>query len=267
MGGEHGPRRRSGLDEFRSLVAAGRYDSMFVRSAARLQEWVDAHGVPWVSFSGGKDSVATALLLERVVGPDNVRVVLFDSGLEFPETLGYCRDLAGARGWVFDVIPAVPSALEHLVASGLWDVNVPNNPKPFGCSMHELLIERPAAVAEGRFGPVMAWGLRSQESKTRRMLLGKHQGVFTTVNGVTRMGPVWDWSAVQVVSFVASCGVGLCPVYGRLESLGVPPEEARLSTMVDATAMGFGRFTWLRRGWPVEWARLCEALPRLHESG
>lgn len=272
MGGDdHGPRRRPREDPRLTELAAGaRFRSVQYREEKardRLAEWGQAHGVPWVAFSGGKDSTAAALLVEDVFGARNVQLVLFDSGLEFPETVPYCEDLAAKRGWSFHRVAAEPSALDHLVASGLWDLDAPNVVNPFGVSFHELLILRPAAKAETMFGPVMVWGLRSEESKRRRMLLGKSRGVYTTKGGVTRMAPVWDWGADDVTGFIASRGVGLCPVYGRLRELGVPAEDARLSTMVDVSALGHGRMGWLRLGWPAEWARLCALLPRLREFG
>jgi phosphoadenosine phosphosulfate reductase len=264
-------RRQPGRDARLTAVLDGmraeRHEPLFARSAARLQSWAQEHAVPWIGFSGGKDSVATALLVERVFGSDAVHVVFFDSGLEFPETISYIGAISARRGWRLTTIPAVPSALDHLVATGYWDIHAQTNPQPFGCSMHELLIERPSAEATERFGPVMAWGLRAEESKRRRMLLGGNRGIFTMRTGVTRMAPVWDWKAEHVTSFIASRGETLCPVYARMVELGEPAERARLSTMVDASALEFGRFAWLRRGWPAEWAKLCAVLPRLREFG
>jgi 3'-phosphoadenosine 5'-phosphosulfate sulfotransferase (PAPS reductase)/FAD synthetase len=190
-GEQHGPRgrpRRDGRQQDKLTAVlngmrAERHEPMFVRSADRLCGWADDYAVPWVSFSGGKDSVATALLVEQTFGADNVHVVFFDSGLEFPETIDYIDAISARRGWQLTTIAAQPTALEHLVATGMWDVHAERKPKPFGCTLHELLIENPSNEAAERFGPVMAWGLRAEESKRRRMLLGANRGIFTMRSG------------------------------------------------------------------------------------
>jgi phosphoadenosine phosphosulfate reductase len=48
-----------------------------------------------VSFSGGKDSLATLLLVKRVVTP---KILFIDTGIEFPETLEYVREVVGHFG-------------------------------------------------------------------------------------------------------------------------------------------------------------------------
>lgn len=58
-------------------------------------------------------------------------------------------------------------------------------------------------------------------------------------------------------------GVGPNPVYKTLADLGVPPRGRRVDIMVGADGLGAGRMGWLRAGWPTEWAKLVDRLPRI----
>ena len=51
-----------------------------------------------------------------------------------------------------------------------------------------------------------------------------------------------------------------CPPLGRL---GVPPEQSRVSHVLDGAHLERGRATWLKRGWPTLYNELVTVLPRL----
>ena len=55
------------------------------------------------------------------------------------------------------------------------------------------------------------------------------------------------------------------PVYIRLRELGAPAFLQRISPVVDANSLGYGRIVWLRHGWPDLYVSLVNALPRLAE--
>jgi len=46
-----------------------------------------------VSFSGGKDSLAVFLIAKEALGPDGLKVLFADTGLEFPETLEFIEKI------------------------------------------------------------------------------------------------------------------------------------------------------------------------------
>lgn len=59
-----------------------------------------------VSLSGGKDSTATALVAIERHGPENVRLVMADTGHEHPLTMDYVEYLRGRLGMPIDVVRA-----------------------------------------------------------------------------------------------------------------------------------------------------------------
>lgn len=233
----------------------------------------------YVAFSGGKDS-AVVLHLARRVDP-GVPVVWFDSGLEFPETRTYIADLADAWDLNLTVLTPSPNLLEILRATGAWthrDVDAPTPP-----DLHHTLISAPAAAAHNLHGPGELWGVRSSESRGRRTLHAAalarahdcncchssaqrrdaHGGTITRVGGTVAYSPIWDWHTSAVWEYVAAHAVPPNPLYAKLEALGVPADQARVSHVLDGAHLEHGRATWLKRGWPSLYSELATALPLL----
>jgi phosphoadenosine phosphosulfate reductase len=55
------------------------------------------------------------------------------------------------------------------------------------------------------------------------------------------------------------------PGLRKLRRLGAPEPCLRVTAMIDANGLEYGRVTWLRRGWPTLFAELAQVLPRLRE--
>lgn len=254
----------------------------------RIAAHLDTHD-GYVAFSGGKDS-AVVLHLARRVDPA-VPVAWFDSGLEWPETRAYIEELATAWKLNLTIIPAEPTALEILQASGAWDHHAPAARVP---RLGAVLVEQPAARAHEMFGAGELWGVRAEESGGRRRgyasrlrreithachgccttdptgrptteQRARHGGVIRRRDGTVAYGPIWDWSTEQVWQYLAAHGIPVNPVYRKLRQLGAPDTALRVASVLDGAHLEHGRVTWLRRGWPQLYLALEERLPRLAE--
>ena len=233
----HGRQRRKSTSP-----TGGQHDrGVLERIAAHLQQHDG-----YVAFSGGKDSTAV-LHLALQVDPA-VPVAWFDSGLELPETRAYIDQLADTWALNLTVVPADPTALQLLIASGAWDHIAPPARVP---RLGKILIEEPAAKAHLRFGPGELWGVRSQEAAGRRQMYATrlrreialfchgccpadptgaptraqratHGGIVRRGDGTTAYGPVWDWTTTQVWEYLAVNEIPANPVYAKLRALGGP---------------------------------------------
>ena len=258
----------------------------------RIAAHLDEHD-GYVAFSGGKDSTVV-LDLARRADPD-VPVCFFDSGLEFPETLNYIRLLTDTWRLNLHVVPAQPSALEYLQATGVWDHQAPTRHNLLrGNGFHHALITAPAAAAHADHGAGELWGIRAQEAPGRRVLLlrglaqeiaqhcpagccpppngrhthrhrQRHGGITRRTDGTVAYSPVWDWLHTEIHAHLHRGRIPVNPLYDRLAQLGAPAQFQRVALMVDANGAGVGRFTWLRRGWPDLFDQLAAALPRITE--
>lgn len=216
----------------------------------------------YVAFSGGKDSIV-ALDLVRRVEPD-FPVVFFDSGLEYPETLNFVRTVA--HDWDLDLhrIVADPPLLDVLAASGAWDHQATTGP---ATDLHRILIGDPAQRAHELLGPGEVWGVRADESAGRRMLYATtgRDGVITRRDGTVAYGPIWNWSTADVWSHIRRHRLPVNPLYRRMQELGVPEHQRRVSHLLDGSHLERGRLTWLRRGWPDLFEQLTDVLPRIRQ--
>lgn len=259
--------RRRGVDSYRHLLD-------------RIAEHLDTHD-GFVSWSGGKDSTVV-VDLARQVDP-NVPVVFFDSGLQFPETLQYLEDVSEAWRLNFTVIPAEPDLLTVMIALGGFDHQAPD--RRLGVELADLMIKDLAAEAHRRHGRGSLWGVRSEEATGRRMLyrqrLGAETraqqgrsreevrassgGVVRRVDGTVTYGPIWDWQTSQVFDYLAGRGIEPNPLYRKLAGLGVPAQQIRVDSIIDASKLSNGHIAWFQKGWPDLFDRVVIALPRLRE--
>lgn len=259
----------------------------------RIAAHLDEHD-GYVAFSGGKDSTAVLDLARRA--DPQVPVCFFDSGLEFPETLTHIEHLADLWHLNLHVVPARPSALDYLRATGAWDHHAPTRHDLLrGNGFHHALITAPAAAAHAEHGAGELWGIRAQEAPGRRALLlrglnreisqhclpgccpippanrhtrlhrQRHGGIVRRTDGTAAFSPVWDWLDPEIHVYLHRHQVPVNPLYARLAQLGAPSQLQRVALMVDANGAGVGRFTWLRRGWPDLFDQLAAALPRITE--
>jgi 3'-phosphoadenosine 5'-phosphosulfate sulfotransferase (PAPS reductase)/FAD synthetase len=211
-------------------------------------------------------------------------VVFFDSGLQFPETIRYLADLAEAWRLNFHVIAADPDLLAVLIAGGGFDHHAVD--RRLHGHLADIMITGPANDAHARYGRGSLWGVRTEESHGRRMLYrrslatetrAQHQrspedvraeagGLVRRADGTVTYGPIWDWQRSHVFEYLAGRGIEPNPLYRKLAELGVPEQQIRVDSIIDASKLSNGHIAWLQKGWPDLFDRLAAAaLPRLSE--
>lgn len=236
-------------------------DTALTALGEKITGHIDRHD-GYIAFSGGKDSLVVVDLARRV-DPD-LPVVFFDSGLEFPETLDFIREVADS--WDLDLhrIPADPPLLDVLADTGAWDHRAPDGPVP---DLHRILITEPARRAHDLLGPGELWGVRADESAGRRRLYRVHgrDGVIERDDGTVAYGPIWNWSTAEVWSHTHRHRLPVNPLYARMRELGVPDRGRRVTHLLDGSHLERGRLTWLRRGWPMLFEQLADVLPLIRQ--
>lgn len=175
-----------------------------IRFVRRVVE--DAELPVAVSFSGGKDSLATLLLvLDSGYRPD---ILFVDTGLEFPETLDYVSQTIEE----FD-LPLISESAGDSFWKGLETFGPPGKDFRWCCKTSKL---GPAArlISKNYPNGVLSFiGQRRYESIPR----STKGPVWTNpwVPGQHAASPIQDWTALHVWLYIFSKGVSFNPWYSK----------------------------------------------------
>ena len=214
-------------------------DSRIERGIDFVRSVVEDIGLPVaVSFSGGKDSLATLLVvLDAGVHPD---VLFVDTGLEFPETVDHVREIAKEFG-----LRLVMESAGDSFWNGLETFGPPGKDFRWCCKTSKL---GPAARLISKNYPdgVLSFiGQRRYESIPRS---GKGP-VWTNpwVPGQRAASPIQDWTALHVWLYIFSKGVNYNPWYSKgLARIGCylcPASDIAELDVVAQELPEFGRWT------------------------
>jgi phosphoadenosine phosphosulfate reductase len=168
-------------------------------------------GTRTVSYSGGKDSLATLLLVKKAIG--NVPLLFADTGLEFPETCQNVDDVAALYG--LEVIRADG-------ATGFWSSFESRGPPAVNdrwcCAAAKLLPIRDTIGQH--WGECLSFiGQRRYESARRR----ESDRVFrnATVRNQVSAAPIQNWTALHVWLYLFREKAPVNPLYAAgLDRIG-----------------------------------------------
>lgn len=180
------------------------------------------------SFSGGKDSTALLVALQRTGVP--FTAVFADTGWEHPATLGYVEEVAAKLGIEVHKV-GVPGGM---VARAEYRAGFPSRLQRWCTS--ELKIEpvRKWMVDAVKDDPVMTLGIRADESE-RRSKLGELSD-DTEGWGCYVWRPLLRWTVDDVIRTIRGAGLDVNPLYRMgLDRVGCFPcifaSKAELQTM------------------------------------
>jgi phosphoadenosine phosphosulfate reductase len=178
----------------------------FVKDAA------DRYKIPVnVSYSGGKDSLATLLVVRKSLG--NVPLLFADTGFEFPETYQNVEEAASRYG------------LEVVKTSGegrFWDLFERLGPPAMNyrwcCSASKLIPVR--ELIRDRWGECLSFiGQRRYESLRRK----ESKRIFRNriVGNQVSAAPIHNWTALHVWLYIFRERAPFNPLYAcRLDRIG-----------------------------------------------
>jgi phosphoadenosine phosphosulfate reductase len=212
-----------------------------------------------VSFSGGKDSLATLLLGLRT----GVRlpILYIDTGLEFPETVRHVREVARRHG--LELI--VEGAPENAFDEGFKVFGPPGRDFRWCCKTNKLGPTVRAIAQHFPKGVLSFIGQRRYESESRAAKPRVWRNPWTP--GQIGASPIQDWTALHVWLLIMNDGEPYNPWYDRgLDRIGCticPASDLAELMVVERGSEGY--HIWKERleeyatdrGLPPTWVELA----------
>jgi len=170
-----------------------------------------------ISFSGGKDSLVTLLLVKKALEPLGKRfyVLFVDTGIEYPETISYTERVLRQLKLEDKTIKA-SSFTDFFKVLELF--GPPARDFRWCCKTCKLA---PIAFAIKSLGGrcLTFIGLRGMESAKRKRQGAVWEGIW--VKGQVGVSPIHDWNTLNVWLYLFKEGAELNPLYYKgLERIG-----------------------------------------------
>jgi phosphoadenosine phosphosulfate reductase len=190
---------RNVLESNRAVL--NRYEK---EARAFIKRTIDSHNFPVVvSFSGGKDSLATLLLVRKVVEP---KVIFIDTGLEFPETLEYIKGITEQFN-----LELLTAGAEGRFWNGLEVFGMSGRDYRWCCKVCKL--GPVAKIMDEKFpeGVLNFIGQRRYESEVR----ARSGRVWrnTWLPRQLAASPIQNWNALHIWLYLMGEGTSVNPLY------------------------------------------------------
>ena len=177
-------------------------------AAGDIRSFVSGKKVPvTVSFSGGKDSLAAYGIAAKAL-KGNADFIFVNTGLEFPETLGYVRDFAEKNGLVLQEASAGDAFRENVGTFG-----PPAKDFRWCCKVCKLGPVTDLISERYPKGTITVEGNRMLESFSRSKTPFVSRNPFVP-NQIT-LNPVRTWNASEIWGYIWMKGLDYNPLYDK----------------------------------------------------
>lgn len=229
------------------------FASRLKRAARFVEEALSQCSSPYMSISGGKDSIAMLGLVATVARAQgrDIEAWAHVSDASFPGTVETITQACATMG--------VRLMLDESPVSA-WDVVGTQSDKRFGKEGYFFTAIR--NWLESSKHDLAFVGVRAAESKRRRKAAKAHGHIFETSVPSThkQCHPLQWWGIEDVAAAIHIYGLPIHPIY-RKKPCGTMPIRLGYMTSLDLTEMGSAIF--LRTNYPEHFARLAEIKPEI----
>jgi len=218
---------------------------------------LDQMKLPYLSFSGGKDSL---VMLHMVLEQNpNVAVVYWDADASYPDTDEFLARISDE--WDIDIIRFKTRPILDVFRE--FGIDHPQiEQKTMVATVYEP-IKR--LIAEYGFDGVFV-GLRREESYGRKQLIKYRGPIFhSKYQNVIECLPVAYFSVQDVWAYITTNDLPHNPVYDKTSTR--PRNEIRVSYYCGETLRSHGRFVWLKKEYPDLYNKFAAEFPEVRHFG
>lgn len=161
---------------------------------AEIRDYLSRNRLPVnISFSGGKDSLASLILARKLLF--RIQVLFINTGLEFPETVEYVRDLCSSHKLRLQEIKGDCDFFEQVKSFG-----PPAKDYRWCCKTNKLGPMTAFLARQYPRGCVTIEGRRIYESFNRSTIKAVEKNPY--VPGQTMLSPIRNWRALEVMLYI-----------------------------------------------------------------
>jgi len=198
-----------------------------------------------VSFSGGKDSLACLILARKALS--RPEVLFINTGLEFPETVAYVRDLIKSIKLPLHEIRGESNFFDQVQVFG-----PPAKDYRWCCKTNKLGPMTSFLAEHYPRGCVTVDGRRIYESFNRSAIRAVERNPY--VPSQTTIAPIRNWRALEVMLYIHESGLPLNPLYEQdYERIGcwLCPAclQSEFANLKDTHPQLFGQWTASLQDW------------------
>lgn len=241
-------------ESYRKGYLAWSYSASFRRRKEKalntLRQFFDQVERPYLSWSGGKDSLV-CMLLVREIGQTGIPVFTQGDDLDWPDKKAYCHAVCEEMGFTnYHYLMSDVSALKQIAAyDEIGEVR--------GTFSHVIRRFHRLVEADG-----LIMGLRSEESRVRRLSRARWGLIHERADGLVRVLPIADWKGQDVMALIVREEAPLFHVYHQDKRCA--PHEIRMSWPLNPEFFDRGEVGYLKMNYPDYYRRLSEQLPWLN---
>jgi len=218
-----------------------------------LHQCFEVCNKPYLAFSGGKDSLALLILIAELGYQNECMIFTQGDDLDFSHKESYCRRVVASLGYEkHHYIMSEVSALEKLKEMQIYE-------ELSGTFSHVV-----AKFVREQSPDAVIMGLRQEESKARRMTIGRYGQMFLAKkDNLHHCFPIGRWTGIDVFAQIVASGIEYIDVYDK-DSPDRAPHEIRFSwAFSPAFAADAGSAFWLKKHYPEIFTRLAAINPQL----
>lgn len=235
------------------------YKRKKAKAIAVCVEMLSAHEKPYVSLSGGKDSVAMAFIVDEAAQLANKNFTLWShiSDASFPGTLETCKKVAEKVGRKLDVYKHGESAFDLI-----------NNKKRQAFGKKGVFFDSVIAYSQNK--DLAFVGVRAGESK-RRMQAAKAHGMCfhsKSMGDIDVCNPLQWFSIYDVASVLYEYNAPIHPIYKKFSvddkcNANGEPIFIRLGYITSKDLLDKGTAVFTKTNYPEIFNKLREAFPEI----
>jgi phosphoadenosine phosphosulfate reductase len=214
----------------------------------------------WViSCSFGKDSI---VLLDLVYHIKPCKVIMSDSGYQLPETYKTREEVEKKFKFKTLILPQLMPFEQFLKEFGLPGINRTE-------AQHKKVVEatkkhRLDDFAKENGAKGIFWGLRAEESRGRKMLLGKHHTYYNNSRDTWFSAPLYNWTANDIWAYIISNDLPY-PEFYDYQDCGKTRDWIRNTSWTSTDGANEGRIIWLKKHYPQLYLRLEKEFPEIRQ--